>query len=56
MKSFWTASGGKSGQAMVEYVIVAVSLVMLLSVMAALLYSVRSQTRRSSELVSSEYP
>lgn len=41
---------------MVEYVIVAVSLVMLLSVMAALLYSVRSQTRRSSELVSSEYP
>ena len=47
---------GKSGQAMIEYVIVAVMLVALLSVMAVLLRATKSQSERASVLVSSDYP
>ena len=46
----------RSGQAMVEYVIVLVMLTALVSVMAVLLYTARSQSQRAAELVSSEYP
>ncbi len=46
----------RSGQAMIEYVIVLIALAALSSVIAVLLYSARSQAQRSSELVSSEYP
>lgn len=47
---------GRSGQAMVEYVIVLVVLSALISVTALLLYAARSQSQRTAELVSSEYP
>ena len=47
---------GKSGQAMIEYALTAVVLVVLLSVMAVLLHASKSQARRAAELVSSEYP
>lgn len=50
------AAHGRSGQAMIEYVIVAVSLLVLFSTMAALLYATKSQAKRAAELVSSEYP
>ncbi len=46
----------KSGQTMVEYVIVLVVLTSLISVMSILLHATRSQSERASELVSSEYP
>lgn len=46
----------RSGQAMIEYAIVAVMLVALFSVMAVLLHSVKSQSARASVLVSSDYP
>lgn len=49
-------SRGKSGQAMVEYVIVAIMLIALLSVMAVLLRATKSQSERASVLVSSDYP
>lgn len=48
--------GSASGQAMIEYVLVAVALMALVSVMAVLHYAVRRQTERTVELVSSEYP
>jgi len=48
--------GPVSGQAMIEYVLVAVALIALVSVMAVLHYAVRHQTERAVELVSSEYP
>ena len=41
---------------MVEYVIVAVVLLLLVSVCSLLLYSVRGQSGRVLELVASEYP
>lgn len=41
---------------MVEYVIVLVVLSALISVTALLLYAARSQSQRTAELVSSEYP
>lgn len=47
---------GKSGQAMVEYALVAVAVVVLLSVLAVLLHATRNQADRAAELVSSEYP
>ena len=50
------ATSSRGGQAMVEYVIVLVMLTALVSVMAVLLYTARSQSRRAAELVSSEYP
>lgn len=41
---------------MVEYVIVAVVLLLLVSVCSLLLYSIRGQSGRALELVASEYP
>lgn len=50
------AAGLKSGQAMIEFTLVAVMLVALFSVMALLHYAVKRQSERTVELVSSEYP
>lgn len=47
---------GRSGQAMVEYIIVAVILMVLVSVCSLLLYTLRGQSTRVLDLVSSEYP
>lgn len=51
-----SASRGKSGQAMVEYAIVAVALLSLLALLAILLRAERNQARRTAALVSSENP
>lgn len=47
---------GKSGQAMIEYALVATAIVVLLSVMAVLLHATKNQADRAATLVSSEYP
>lgn len=41
---------------MLEYVIVFVSLLMVISVLALFLYAVRQQSNRTLDLVASEYP
>lgn len=48
--------GCKSGQAMVEYAIVALALIFLLSTLAVLLRAEKNQAARAEQLVSSEYP
>jgi hypothetical protein len=45
-----------SGQAMVEYLIVFIALLLLVSVFALSLYSVRQQASRTLDLVGSDYP
>lgn len=45
-----------SGQAMLEYLIVFFSLLMVVSVLALFLYAVNQQSNRSLDLVASEYP
>ena len=49
-------TGSKSGQAMVEYVIVFVSILAVISIFALCLYAVRQQSNRALDLVASEYP
>jgi Flp pilus assembly protein TadG len=46
----------RRGQAMIEYMIVAVMLMALVAVFALLLYALRQQSGRVLELVASEYP
>ena len=48
--------GSRSGQVMVEYVMVFVALLALVSVMAICLYAVRQQANRTLVLVGSDYP
>ena len=52
--------GGKrknvSGQAMLEYIIVFVALLGLVTALAYCLYAVRQQSNRTLDLVASEYP
>ena len=48
--------GCKSGQAMVEYAIVALALIFLLSTLAVLLRAEKNQAARAEQLVSSDYP
>ena len=52
--------GGKrknvSGQAMLEYIIMFVALLGLVTVLAYCLYAVRQQSNRALDLVASEYP
>ena len=48
--------GGRSGQAMVEYVIVAVALLAVVVGLAFFLYAMRLQADRTLTLVSSDYP
>ena len=46
----------RSGQVMVEYVVVFVALLAVVSVMAICLYAVRQQANRTLVLVGSDYP
>jgi hypothetical protein len=46
----------RGGQAMVEYIIVLVSLFAALSALAVLLYALRQQSNRVLDLVASDYP
>ena len=52
----WTRGRGRSGQAMIEYMIVAVMMIGLVALFALLLYALRQQSGRVLELVASEYP
>jgi len=45
-----------AGQTMIEYVIIAAVLIAALSVAGVLIYALRSQSDRTLELVSSDYP
>ena len=49
-------SGGKAGQAMIEYLVIAVMLLSALGFGAYMLYALRSQSSRVIELAASEYP
>jgi len=46
----------RSGQAMVEYVIVLISLFAALATLGVLLYALRQQSNRVMDLVGSDYP
>jgi hypothetical protein len=46
----------RAGQTMIEYVIIAAVLIAALSVAGVLIYALRSQSDRTLELVSSDYP
>ncbi len=46
----------RGGQAMVEYVIVFVSLFAALTALGVLMYTLRQQSNRVLDLVASEYP
>ena len=46
----------RSGQAMVEYVIVFVAMLAFVAVLSVFLYAVRQQSNRALDLVASEYP
>ena len=47
---------GCRGQAMIEYMIVAVMLLALVAIFALMLYALRQHSGRVLELVASEYP
>ena len=51
-----TRGSRRSGQAMIEYMIVAVMMIGLVALFALLLYALRQQSGRVLELVASEYP
>lgn len=46
----------RSGQAMLEYVLVFVALLGLVAVLSLFLYAVKTQSDRTMDLVGSEYP
>ncbi|HNX33004.1 MAG TPA: hypothetical protein PKM57_00125 [Kiritimatiellia bacterium] len=46
----------RSGQAMLEYVVVFAALLAVVSILALFLFAVRQQSNRSLDLVASEYP
>jgi len=46
----------RSGQAMLEYVVVFAAMLAVVSVLALFLYAVRQQSNRTLDLVASEYP
>lgn len=46
----------RSGQVMLEYVVVFVAMLAVISVLALFLYAVRQQSNRTLDLVASEYP
>jgi len=52
------AAGGnrRSGQVMIEYVVVFVAMLAVVTVLALFLYAVRQQSNRALDLVASEYP
>jgi len=48
--------GSRSGQVMVEYVVVFMALLAVTSVLALCLYAVRQQANRALILIGSDYP
>lgn len=46
----------RSGQVMLEYVVVFLAMLAVVSVLALFLYAVRQQSNRTLDLVASEYP
>jgi uncharacterized protein (UPF0333 family) len=46
----------RSGQVMVEYVVVFVAMLAVVSIMALFLYSVRQQSNRTLDLIASDSP
>ena len=46
----------RSGQAMIEYVVVFVAMLGVVTVLALFLYTVKQQSNRTLDLVASEYP
>jgi len=48
--------GSRSGQAGLEYVLVFITLLGVVTVMSLFLYAVRQQSNRTLDLVASEYP
>ncbi len=46
----------RSGQAMVEYIVVFVLMLAVVAIFALCLYAVRQQSNRALDLVASEYP
>lgn len=55
-KSGCCKTRAESGQAMLEYIIVFVSLLAVVAVFSICLYAVRQQSNRALDLVASEYP
>jgi hypothetical protein len=49
-------AGGKRGQAMIEYIIVATMLLASVAILSVFLYTFREQSGRVLDLVSAEYP
>ncbi|MEI7945453.1 MAG: hypothetical protein WCJ02_02100 [bacterium] len=56
MNRLQTSKKRCSGQAMVEYLIVFISMLLIVSVLALSLYTVRQQANRTLDLVGSDYP
>lgn len=52
----WKWSNTRSGQAMLEYVLVFAALLALMGIFALTMYAIQSHSNRSVALVSSEYP
>jgi len=51
-----TVSRRKAGQVMTEYMIIAVTLVLAVSILAVFLYTMKEHGGRVFDLVASEYP
>ncbi len=47
---------GRSGQAMIEYIIVFIALFATMLALAVFLYALRQQSNRTLDLVASDYP
>jgi hypothetical protein len=56
MNRLQTSKKRCSGQAMVEYIIVFIAMLLVISVLALSLYTVRQQANRTLDLVGSDYP
>jgi Flp pilus assembly pilin Flp len=56
MKLLYKGLYQKSGQAMIEYVVLAVFVILTVSIMAVLLYTFKEQGGRVLDLAASEYP
>lgn len=56
MNHLQTSKKRCSGQAMVEYVIVFIAILLVVSVLSLSLYTVRQQANRTLDLVGSDYP
>ena len=50
------AGGCRSGQVMLEYVVVFAAMLAVVAILALFLYAVRQQSNRTLDLVASEYP